>query len=244
MRATSLFLLCLLITGAVPVRAELHSAYRRYTAVSLTISEANAIGKVDGFADRSWAQQAGSSLPSPMLPADSVWQPSFGFSLGVGQMRTKNAFYGLRFDFTRMHTTDQVAATFTDPDRGSSTTVIDLDGMGLTADVYDVALAIDYMLLSPYSSRVSPFVGPFMQATAATVSGTGMDTRTGRTFQNANTFHFGAGLSFGVMVNMWATGEQENFISLASVNRVDLYHTGHLSKLLNFGLGIRYHFCL
>ncbi|MEE8404865.1 MAG: hypothetical protein V3S17_05700 [candidate division Zixibacteria bacterium] len=159
------------------------------------------------------------------VDAEDVYDNSYHFGLGYGQLRGSHLLFSLGFKYTR-HDVENIIPISID-------TVVLVDS-STNYNQFDLDFNLNYMITDITKSPFAPYVGVGVQAGLLSISGGG--------FQSQNEVMLGLRLNFGGDFKIWSAKDGTSLLTLSSINSYDFYGSNQKPKYLNLGAGLRYYF--
>lgn len=153
--------------------------------------------------------------------AEDLYDPTYSFGLGLGQVRSGQLAWALGLRYTKHQLDDDIGDYFTDTE-------------GLSFNQYDLELSINYYFADVAASAFSPYVGLGL---AAGLMSPHYEESNEDFDSEAKAL---AGLNFGFDLRLAQRPDGSQF-SLVSANRYDIMATSERPRYLNIGLALRYY---
>jgi len=103
-----------------------------------------------------------------------------------------------------------------------------------TYSQWDFDINANYQFLNPQFSPVAPYLGVGVHP--------GVTAGTFRVFDAEYEFNIALGVNFGADFKIWSASDNRAFVTLSSINSLDIVSSGTRPRHLNVGGGLRYFF--
>ena len=159
------------------------------------------------------------------VDAEDVYDNSFHFGLGYGQLRGSHLLFSLGFRYTK-HDVEKIIPI-------SADTVVLVDS-STNYNQFDLDFNLNYMITDITKSPFAPYVGVGVQAGILSISSSG--------FRTDNEAMLSLSLNFGGDIKIWSAADGLSLLTLSSINRYDFYGSNQKPRYLNLGAGLKYYF--
>ena len=159
------------------------------------------------------------------VDADRVYDPTFHLGITYGQLRRGHLLYSIGFTYTRIETLDTF---FTDSYKFYFT------GVKPSFNQYDIDFNLNFMAANIAKAPISPYVGIGLHG--------GITSQTASGYESENWVTLAASLNFGADFKIWGAPKNRSFVTLSSINCIDLLGSDQRPRYLNFGVGLKYYF--
>lgn len=158
------------------------------------------------------------------IDADDLYKSGPSFGIHYGRVAQGRLAMTIGFRYTRPELEETVDL--------SSTRYLDLQDFNL--NLYEGDINFNYYLTNLNTSPFAPYIGLGVQAGIASFSAEGYDSQ--------NDFSSALGLNFGVDLTLYRNANDGSFMTLASINNLNLFTSNDRPKNLTIGGGLRYFF--
>ena len=159
------------------------------------------------------------------VDAEDIYDNSFHFGLGYGQLRGAHLLFSLGFRYTKHDVEDTIPI--------SIDTLVLVDTT-VNYNQFDIDFNLNYMITDINKSPFAPYVGVGVQAGLLSISGGG--------FKTDYETMLSLSLNFGGDLKIWSAADGLSLLTLSSINRYDFYGSNQKPRYLNLGLGLKYYF--
>ena len=159
------------------------------------------------------------------VDAEDVYDNTFHFGFGYGQLRGSHLLFSLGFRYTK-HEVENVIPLSID-------TVLLVDS-SVNYNQFDIDFNLNYMITDITKSLFVPYLGVGVQAGLLSISGGG--------FETDHEAMLSLSLNFGGDLKVWSANDGLSQLTLSSINRYDFYGSNEKPRYLNIGLGLKYYF--
>ncbi|HWR82892.1 MAG TPA: hypothetical protein VN285_06300 [Candidatus Deferrimicrobium sp.] len=188
-----------------------------YGGYSTAVGSYNRVGVIDFVDSRGFLAD---------VDADKVYDPTYHFGLSYGQLRGGHLFYAVGFRYTKVETEDTF---FVDPSIAYS--FVPLQSK---LHQYDIQFDLNFMPANISVSPISPYAGIGLRG--------GITSQSAKGYESENWVTVVAGLNFGTDFKLWHGGDDRGFVTLSSVNSIDLLASDRRPRYLNVGASLKYFF--
>ncbi len=158
------------------------------------------------------------------ITAGDLYEPTYHLGASYGVLRRNRVYVSLGFTYTKIATLDTFYAApnvkFYFIDASPSFNQYDFD---FNLNVFGANLA---------RRPLAPYLGIGFHG--------GITTQSARGYASENWVTLAGSINFGIDFVLWRAPQKRSFVTLSSVNSVDLFASDRRPKYLNFGLGLRY----
>ena len=160
------------------------------------------------------------------VDANRVYDPTFHLGITYGQLRGGHLLYSIGFRYTRVRTPDTfwVETSFGhmfDPPHSK-------------LNQYDIDFNCNFLATNIAKAPIAPYVGIGFHG--------GITSQTAPGYDSENWLTLAAGLNFGADFKLWGDLKNRSFVTLSSINRVDILGSDQRPRYMNFGIGLKYYF--
>ncbi len=162
------------------------------------------------------------------IDADKVYEPTFHFGFDYGRLHGGHLLYSFGFKYTRVATLD--------------TFVVDNQTSWVFTPVtpsfnqYDVDFNVNFLATDISRSRFAPYLGVSFHG--------GITSQAAPGEVSENWLTVAAGLNFGADLKVWGAPNNRAFVTLSTVNNVQVLASSHRPRYISLGGGLKYYFRL
>jgi len=160
------------------------------------------------------------------IDADLVYDPTFHLGITYGQLRGGHLLYSIGFRYTKIETLDTFVV---DP-----TISYIFYPVKPSFNQYDVEFNVNYLAANISKSPIAPYIGIGFHG--------GFTSQTATGYETESWFTLAVGLNFGADFKLWGDPKSRSFVTLSSINSIDLLGSDQRPRYLNFGVGLKYYF--
>jgi len=160
------------------------------------------------------------------VDANRVYDPTFHLGINYGQLRGGHLLYSIGFRYTRVRTPDTF---WVETSYGYM-----FDPPHSKLNQYDIDFNLNYLTANISKVPIAPYVGLGFHG--------GITSQTATGYESENWLTFAASLNFGADFKLWGGLKDRSFVTLSSINRVDILGSDQRPRYLNFGVGLKYYF--
>ena len=160
------------------------------------------------------------------IDADKVYDPTFHLGLTYGQLRGGHLLYSIGFTYTKIETLDTFYA---DPYNAFY-----FIGVKPSFNQYDIDFNLNFLAANISRAPIAPYVGIGFHG--------GITSQTTPGYESENWLTLAASLNFGADIKLWGAPKNRSFVTLSSINSVDILGSDQRPRYLNFGVGLKYYF--
>ncbi len=221
-------LVAVLLFAAVSVsEAAIKKVARRYNVLEVYGGYSTPLGKYGQIGELDFVNSRGLYVN---IDADWVYEPTFHIGFSYGQIRGGHVFYSVGFRYTRVEVEDTFVV-----DAGTSWVF----GTGEypvfpTFHQYDVDFNVNFYATNIATRPFSPYVGVGLHG--------GITSQSAQGFETENWLTLGAGINFGFDLRLYQGPKGRSFVTVSSVNSLDLLASDKKPRYLNVGGGLKYYF--
>ncbi len=159
------------------------------------------------------------------IDADKVYDPTFHLGLTYGQLRGGHLLYSIGFTYTKIETLDTF---FTDSDK------FYFIGVKPSFNQYDIDFNLNFLATNISKAPIAPYVGIGFHG--------GITSQTAPGYESENWLTLATSLNFGADFKLWGDLKNRSFVTLSSINSVDILGSDLRPRYMNFGIGLKYYF--
>lgn len=238
----SLIILSILLISVPKTEAAIQKVAKKYNFISVYGGYSNPYGQYDGL---TWEKFLGYKN----IDADEIYDNSFHFGVKYGSVIKGHYSIDLGFRYTKHAVKDTVylARDVYDPSDGFVYDYFnDYTSLDQRIGQFDFELDLNYLFMDLDKSLFTPYVGigGKMGITNTHFNGLFYDEAedTYYEFENENDFTFNINLNFGAEFKIWQAQYNRSFVTLASINSLDLLSNDDKPRYLNIGGALKYYF--
>ena len=160
------------------------------------------------------------------IDADRVYDPTFHLGITYGQLRRGHLLYSIGFTYTKIETLDTFVV---DP-----TVSYIFIPVKPSFNQYDIDFNCNFLATNIAKAPIAPYVGIGFHG--------GITSQTAPGYDSENWLTLATSLNFGADFKLWGDLKNRSFVTLSSINRVDILGSDQRPRYLNFGIGLKYYF--
>ncbi len=210
-------LLALVFAAGSPSEAAIKRVAKRYNVIDFYGGYARPHGDYKRMGDLPFTDQSGYPIE---LSADEWLDDTYFFGFDYGRVYKAHLMYSLGFRFTKHRVMD----VFESP-----------PAKDIRYRQYDLEFNTNYMFNDLSKFFWSPYVGVGAQAGFTSFSIKGADN-------DESQLKFAFSLNLGVDFKIWAEPKGRSFVTLSSINNLNIVGSDDRPIYLNIGGGLRYYF--
>ncbi|MEW5994561.1 MAG: hypothetical protein AB1744_09210, partial [Candidatus Zixiibacteriota bacterium] len=229
MKSMKLITTCLaLVLGlSATTDAVIRKVGRVYNVIDVYGGYSTPIGEYDELGSAIFTDR---NLRVVELKADSVYNATFHVGFTYGQLRGGHFMYSIGFRYTKIETLD----TFVTDRVGDTIFFVFFEPRTPSFNQYDVDFNVNVYATNPSKAIISPYVGLGVSA--------GITSQTDEGFDSQNWLTVNFRVNFGGELKLWEAPKIRSFVTLASINSVDLLASDKHPRYLNIGGAVKYYF--
>ena len=205
--------------------ASLRRVARRHSVFSIYGGYAMPYGKYDKLGSALFTDEFGQRVE---IDADAFLDDTYFMGVEFGRLVGGQFLGTIGFRYTDLKLKDDGIYTF-----GSSTSI---PAFALNYNQYDLTLDLDYMIGDISSQPIAPYVGGGLWGGWKSLS-----TDQANVGLNDDEFSIGLNVNFGCDFKL-AKMDGGGFVTLSSMNSVNLLASDDRPKYFNIGVGLKYYF--
>jgi len=160
------------------------------------------------------------------IDADRVYDPTFHLGITYGQLRGGHLLYSIGFTYTKIETPDTFVV---DP-----TISYIFIPVKPSFNQYDIDFNLNFLAANIAKVPIAPYVGLGFHG--------GITSQTASGYDSENWLTLAASLNFGADFKLWGASKNRSFVTISSINSLDLFGSDQRPRYLNFGVGLKYYF--
>ncbi len=160
------------------------------------------------------------------IGANRVYDPTFHLGITYGQLRRGHLLYSIGFRYTKIETLDIFVV---DPTISYIFTPVKP-----SFNQYDIDFNLNFLAANISRAPIAPYVGIGFHG--------GITSQTAPGYESENWLTLAASLNFGADFKLWGAPKNRSFVTLSSINSVDILGSDQRPRYLNFGVGLKYYF--
>jgi hypothetical protein len=215
--------------------AELQRVARKVNYFKIKGGYTMPVGKVSGYQGDSWADIFRLDEPSPNIKAEDVYKDTWSMGIDYGFLRYDHIAFSFGFQYTGVPVQDSVVIEF-----DTLFGIVSFNTIDVNVNLYDITLNADFYPLSPFTSKLLPYVGAGLSGGLLVFSGEGTDAETGLEFASTGEVELAAHVNFGVDFKVWENQRSGSFVTLSSDNSYEFWSSDYRPAYGRFNFGIKY----
>ncbi len=219
----AVLLLALVLTMSSMAEARIRRVAKQWNVIETYVGYSTPIGSYSRIGTIDFINNAGIIVD---VDADRVYDPSFHLGITYGQLRRGHLLYSIGFRYTKIETLDTFVV---DP-----TISYIFSPIKPSFHQYDIDFNLNFLAANIATAPISPYIGIGFHG--------GITSQTASGYESENWVTLAASLNFGADFKLWGAPKNRSFVTLSSINSVDLLGSDQRPRYLNFGVGLKYYF--
>ena len=208
--------------------ARLDRVARRHSVFSMYGGYATPHGSYDKLGSVLFTDEFGQRV---QIDADQFLDDTYFIGFELGRLVAGQFMGTVGFRYTDMQLKEGSTFTF-----GSSGSSVSLPSFALNYSQYDLTMDLNYLIADISRQPIAPYVGGGIWA-----GWTRLSSDQATTYVNDDEFSIGLNLNFGCDVKLTEM-DRGGFLTLSSMNSVNLLASDDRPRYLNLGIGLKYYF--
>lgn len=238
----SLLTLFFILLAAPESDGAIRKVAKRYNFVTLYGGYSNPYGSYDGL---TWEKFYGFKD----IDADEIYDNSFHFGLQYGAIYKGHYAFDVGFRYTKHAVKDTVYLArdvYDETDGLYYDYFLDYASLDQRIGQFDLEMDMNYYLTDLDVATISPYVGIGVKLGVTNTRFNGLfydaEQDTYFEFENENDFTYNFNINFGAEVKIWQSDTKPAYLTLASINSVDLLSNDDKPRYFNIGGALKYYF--
>jgi len=221
-RPLVLMLTLVLAVGSLS-EARIKRVARRYNVIDLYGGYSTPIGSYHTIGTIDFVNARGVIVD---IDANRVYDPTFHLGFTYGQLRGGHLLYSIGFRYAKIKALETFVV--------DSTISYRFAPVKPSFHQYDIDFNFNFLVANISKTSLAPYIGIGFHG--------GLTSQTATGFESENWVTLAASLNFGADFKLWAGPQKRSFVTLSSINSVDVMASERRPRYLNFGVGLKYYF--